>query len=479
MFPSFRSARALLLPSAFIAFSAVSVVSCGDDPPPVFRSAEPRAARGTYRLYDADGRELLLHGVNARIDGIFDNKFDDGRTELYTVPPFVEEDCRLLGEDLGLNHLRLPVNWSGIEPHNDEFNEAYIDRILEIAAMCERHGVYTIVDFHQDGFSKEIGEDGAPLWAINPAPTQLLEGPLTDLGERRMSTQVVEAFKGFYRNYYGGWEEFAEMQVHVARRIEGHPGILGIELHNEPMLLADDNTLIDFHRFLIDELRRAAPTMALAFEPSGLRNIADADLAEPQIERSNVLYAPHLYSDVFENGWVSEDVELVRGSVERMRTEADKHRAALYVGEFGHDDTARGALYVRTAIDAFDAHNASWAYWVYEEWNEGGWGGLYDFTYDPPGRVALRSGRADLLARAYPAAIAGHVVSFHYDVGTRRLEVVLTATTSGEHVIAAPMRTYPQGVTVLCDGTPVPARFEAGRAYAACRGTSLVLEPAQ
>ena len=34
-----------------------------------------------------------------------------------------------------------------------------------------------MIDLHQDAYSKEIGEDGAPLWAIQPPPTMLLAGP--------------------------------------------------------------------------------------------------------------------------------------------------------------------------------------------------------------------------------------------------------------------------------------------------------------
>ena len=55
-----------------------------------------------------------------------------------------------------------------------------------------------MIDLHEDAYSKEIGEDGAPLWAIQPPPTELLQGPLDDLGSRRTSAQVTAAFDTFF-----------------------------------------------------------------------------------------------------------------------------------------------------------------------------------------------------------------------------------------------------------------------------------------
>lgn len=432
-----------------------------------------RSADGVLR--DAQGRELIYHGVNARIEGLFDVSFDDGRTALEPIPPFTEEDCRFIGEDLGMNHLRLLVNWSGIEPHDDDYREDYLARVLEVAAMCERHGVYSLVDFHQDAFSKEIGEDGAPLWAIQPAPTMLLGGPLTDLGDRRASTQVFDAFEGLFSDRYGGATQFADMAAWVAARIDGRPGVIGLELFNEPIVYFDDETLIAFHSRVATRIREVAPKLPVFFEPTGVRNITDTDLASPVFPFSNTVYSPHIYTNVFEDGWANEDASLVQASVAGARVEATAHSAALYVGEFGHDNTTHGALYVTTAMDAMDVNRASWAYWVYEEWSQDSWG-LYDAAAS--GRVALRSARADLMARAYPAAIAGHVESFVYVPATKTLTVTVSAPTSGEHVLAAPERTYPSGVEVRCGGTIVPATVAAGRARFRCAASPIVMTAA-
>ncbi|MBK9035059.1 MAG: cellulase family glycosylhydrolase [Myxococcales bacterium] len=453
-----------------IAATLGASLGCGDP------SAPPSALRAVDgRLRDRDGREVLLRGVNARVEGVFDVTFDDGRVALEDIPPFGEDDCRFLGEDLGFDHLRLPINWSALEPADDQFQPAYVDRILALAAACDRHGVKTIVDFHQDGFSKEIGEDGAPLWAITPPPTQLLEGPLTDLDARRMSAQVTMAFTDFFHDTSGGWDRFAQAVAYVAARIDQQPGIVGLELFNEPYIFFDDQRLIDFHRHVAAAARAVAPGLAVVFEPAALRNLTDSDQASPAIEVDNAIYGPHVYVDVFEDGWAAEDVPKLDASVAATRAEATAHGAALYVGEFGHDASARGGRYVAAAMVAFDAQRASWAYWLYEEWSQGGWG-LYDAS--GAARGALRADRADLLARAYPVAVDGDLVEVSYDPAPRRLTVRLDRAGAGVHVLAAPRRTFPGAVAVTCDGAAVVVTQAAGRVEVGCRGRELVMTPA-
>lgn len=61
------------------------------------------------------------------------------------------------------NVLRLPINRSVTEPHEGEFSEAYFDKLDAVINLSSDAGLYVLLDFHQDAWSKEIGEDGAPL----------------------------------------------------------------------------------------------------------------------------------------------------------------------------------------------------------------------------------------------------------------------------------------------------------------------------
>ena len=428
-------------------------------------------------LVDELGRELLLRGLNARVEGVFDVTFDDGRAALETIPSFSGADCAFIAEELGMNHLRLPVNWSAIEPERGVYQEAYVDRILELAAECSEHGVATLVDLHQDAFSKHIGEDGAPLWAIVPPPTELLEGPLLDLEERRTSAQVLDAFDSFFNDREGVQTAYADMAAWLAGRIAGQPGIIGLELMNEPVVIVFEQRLDEFHERVGQATRQAAPDLTLFFEPNSLRNLTDSAEVRTPLPLQDIVYAPHLYVDVFEDGWASEDEGKIASSLEGAIAEAAQHSAALYVGEFGHGPDPHGLKYVRACLDLFDKHAVSSAWWLYEEVSQGSWG-----LYDPPAngetRGLLREAVADALARPYPAAIAGTLEGFELDAMTRTLTVRIEGASQDlSHTIAVPRRLYPAGVAVLCDGASVAGEVSAGRLEVVCAGRTIEVSP--
>ncbi|MFH2004987.1 MAG: cellulase family glycosylhydrolase [bacterium] len=451
-------------------------LGCGDDdgapaPDPLL------AARGVLR--DTEGRQILLRGINARVEGIFDVTFDDGRTALEPIPPFDGEDCRFLAEELGYNHLRLPINWSGLEPVRGEYDREYLQRVIALVDDCGVHGIYTLVDLHQDAFSKHIGEDGAPLWAIVPPPTDLLEGPLHDLDERRTSGQVLAAFESFFDNTDGVQDAYADLAAWLAAELDGHPWVVGLELMNEPVLLFEEEPLALFHENVGQAARLAAPELTLFFEPNSLRNMVDDWPVEYPFPLADAVYSPHIYTEVFLNGWESEDVTKIRTSVENAVAEAAAHDAPLYVGEFGNDPKSdRGRTWIDETLKLFDLHLVSSAIWLYEEWSQGSWG-CYDALPEPnPGRGPLREEVIDLLARPYPQAIDGTLRSFAYDPTTRTLTVSITDAGEGEHLLAAPERVYPSGVTATCDGAVVETTAGPGRVALRCTGQTLTLRPA-
>src|SRR5438876_8045966 len=163
------------------------------------------------RLLDERRREVTLRGVNARVQGIFDVTFDDGRLPLEPLPVFDAGDADRM-RALGFNLLRLPLSWSALEPTRGAYDPAYLDRIAAIVGLCERRGILVLLDFHQDAFSKEIGEDGAPRWVLDrflgPNNYPYLGGPLTDLTARRLAPAALDAFRQFFANTDGVQDDF-------------------------------------------------------------------------------------------------------------------------------------------------------------------------------------------------------------------------------------------------------------------------------
>jgi len=142
----------------------------------------------TFR--DGQGRHLLFRGYNAKVTTLFDVTFSDGRTPEETFPDLSEAEAARI-EQLGWNVLRIPVSWSGLEPHPQQYSAAFLAKLDTVLAKAAAHHFYIFVDMHQDAYSKEIGEDGQPLWAIVPPPTMLLQGPYDDA--RRTTGQVLNA----------------------------------------------------------------------------------------------------------------------------------------------------------------------------------------------------------------------------------------------------------------------------------------------
>ena len=129
------------------------------------------------RLRDQRGREITLRGVNARVQGVLDLTFDDGR-----LP-------------------RLPINWSALAPAPGRYDRDYLARIAAVVTLCQRHGILVRIDFHQDAFAKEIGRDGAPLRVLDlllgPGNYPDLGGPLDDLDG---APATLAAFRGSFAN---------------------------------------------------------------------------------------------------------------------------------------------------------------------------------------------------------------------------------------------------------------------------------------
>ena len=51
--------------------------------------------------------------------------------------------------------------------------------MVDIVNMAGKHGIYTLVEFHQDLFSEKFCADGVPLWAIPKKVYHSFPKPLT------------------------------------------------------------------------------------------------------------------------------------------------------------------------------------------------------------------------------------------------------------------------------------------------------------
>jgi endoglycosylceramidase len=436
---------------------AVGDVDAGACTSPEFAGA-PLGVR-CNALVDAEGRTVLLHGINARAFGVFDVAHADGRPPNEVDPAFTADDATQI-RSLGFNALRLPIHWSAIEPtETGGFDDGYLDKVAAVVAMCKAAGVLVLVDLHQDGYSKEIGEDGAPLWAISPAPTVLMGTVLADGGlESVPGSEAAAAFDTFFGSTDRGKylrDRYTAAAVHVATRFKDDPSVFGFELMNEP--IGSDAAIHPLYQEMIPARRAAAPAKLLLWEPTALRNQLDqATIGDGTSLGAGSVYAPHVYTNAFAGGDGFTKASLTPSNV-NARAEADSWASPLVITEWGFDPhDARYDEYVRFQQELQEDQRASSFYWLWKEEGSGQWG-LFDYAGD--GSSTLRASVAAALARPRLEAVAGPLVSVSYDADAKRFEAHFagSAAVGAPNVVAMGSALQPPAAQwkATCDGAPV------------------------
>ena len=107
-------------------------------------------------LTDARGRVVIVHGINM----------------VYKLPPyypavtgFGNDDAAFL-QSIGFNAVRVGVIWKAVEPTPGHYNDGYLRHIATTVATLARHGVLSLLDFHQDMYNEQFQGEGAPDWAV-------------------------------------------------------------------------------------------------------------------------------------------------------------------------------------------------------------------------------------------------------------------------------------------------------------------------
>jgi len=178
------------------------------------------------RFVDAQGRQVLLHGMNV---------ISKSKSEGYLSWHRPEDFARMRA--WGMNCVRLGVLWDGVEPEPGRFDEDYLDEVARRVAWAGEQGLYVVLDMHQDLFSVLFG-DGAPAWAtLSEGQPHVPGGVWSDA--YLSSPAVQAAFDRFWANApapdgVGIQDHYAAAWRHVAERFAGNPHVVGYDLMNEP-----------------------------------------------------------------------------------------------------------------------------------------------------------------------------------------------------------------------------------------------------
>ena len=149
-------ARWLLLSlCAPLLFGCVDGDAPAQDPIPLSRLKVDR----TY-LRDAHGRYVTFHGVNVSGSTKLPFSVDAKDIPTYVGKPFPLNEARqhlAAIRAMGFNVIRLLVIWEGVEPkQKGVYDKAYLAYIRAIVQEAGRQGLYVLMDFHQDMFSRHL-----------------------------------------------------------------------------------------------------------------------------------------------------------------------------------------------------------------------------------------------------------------------------------------------------------------------------------
>jgi hypothetical protein len=441
-----------------LAVTALLLVAAAAPAGGATRTASPQVAESadSYYIADGKGRQLLLRGINTNA--------------LVEYPDYFQQTVPLRRADvdemaaLGFNFLRVAINWSLLEPEPGAYSASYLRRIERIVGWAESEGMWVLVDFHQDRYNRNLrpGDeaDGAPDWATltdgRPCEEAFFTSPCSIAAYDNFWNNTSVAGKPLQAHYLAAMKK-------VSRKLRDHPRLLGLELMNEPTFGSTNSPQFEreqlwpFYNRMIEGLRRAGEKRMLWFEPSIIRDVIDIDPSgpEPFSDDRNLVYAPHIYTGVFNGGGIDQ----LRASYAAAEQEAADYRAPWVDGEWGTGADPAGEERLVANLDLQDEHLAGSGFWMWKQQP-----GFYAWhTVEPDGSLRPDSMRAQNLSRPHLDAAPGRILATGWD-GRRLLSTVrgeggtvrawsgTVVRRRGETLIKRPR------VRVRIDGEPVKSR---------------------
>jgi endoglycosylceramidase len=403
--------------------------------PPAFGTA------GRWITYP-DGRVFLPHGLNAVV----------------TAPPYHARlgvaDARLLASE-GFTALRLALLPAGLEAQLGHVDRSYPQRVAAQARLLSRYGISTLVALNQDGYSEACGGDGFPGWAVLAPCDAGVDMAWAAFWADAEAADGV----GLQEHYLAWWRAAAPL-------LRGTPGLLGLDLLNEP-----DSTQPAVLGRLAS--RAAAITGGLAFAEPGDPGAPDFGGALAQ----DIGYAGHVYCQTTlqlelagatpSAGQVASCIRSDRAMLATQVAFARREARPLLVGEFGGSDEL---VEQRALVDAMGGSLVPWLGYAYTARGDTSGAPPQSLLRDesaPPSQENAKQAKLDALVVPYPLATAGTPLSWRFDrvrstvrfvYATRRADGRGRYSGSQPTVVFVPRRVYPHGYRATATGGRIVSR---------------------
>jgi endoglycosylceramidase len=443
---------------------------------------------------DAQGRVVILHGYNM----------------VYKRPPYApdatgfgDDDAAFLAAE-GYNTVRVGVIYKAVEPSPGVYDDAYLARIASTVDTLGRHGIVSMLDFHQDLYNEAFQGEGWPDWAVQD--DGLPHEPKSGFPNNYLVMPALQrAFDHFWNNDPGPGgvglqDRYAAAWRHVAQRFGSNRSLLGYELMNEPWpgsawqpcanpatgCPAFDSTLTAFANRSTAAIRQVDRRTLVFYEPAVLFNFGAPTSTGPLGDPRGA-FAFHDYClspgpsghdsscDTF------DDTVFANAASHATRTGEPN-----LLTEFGATDDA---ILLGKMVARADRNMVGWQEWHYcgcSDPTTSGPGDTQAIVLDPsrpPTGSNVKSAKLAILSRPYPQAVAGTPESFGFDPDAHRFDLRYRTTRAGGGALASgalteialPARQYPRGYDVAVEGGSVRSRPGAATLQiAACAGAGEV-----
>jgi hypothetical protein len=381
------------------------------DAPPAVNDQRLRTS-GT-KIVTASGKAVRLIGVN--LLGLQSSN-DDGSTQpdqcnrSWRMPPDLETSATNI-EKWGFNVVRLPVAWANIEPQapsdsgQHQWSQEYLDAIHKVVTTLEAHHIAVILDMTQHGWSSAFKQSAGVQGAAGEGGTAPCEGygmPAW-LSPNAGSESIQEARCAFFTNQpesgvpINPWDGFAAAWQELLKDYANDPGVVGVDVINEPYFDPTVCSTADFpgfYKLIGQKIRDVAPKTLLIYQfVTFMDALQRFHLTSPP-PFDNEVYSVHLYTKGWGSGQQRGGLGGLTGQevMDQAAQQAEAWNLPLYLGEFNAFGYGRGLAVgdqwvsdTAALLDFLKEHHAGWTFFAY---------GGQDTLITPEGRQP----REDLIA---------------------------------------------------------------------------------
>jgi endoglycosylceramidase len=460
--------------------SLVALLACLCAPALVqARPALPLKHTGRW-IIDARGRVVIPHGFNM----------------VYKRPPYApdaigfgDDDAKFLARE-GYDSVRLGIIYKAVEPQPGVYDERYLRRIRRTVKILGRHGIVSLLDFHQDMFNERFQGEGWPEWSVldDGLPAQ----PRLGFSQNYLAMPALQrAFDNFFANKRGpggvGIEDrYARAWRHVAAGFAHNRNVMGYDLLNEPWpgaawqdcvnptgCPASDVKLAAFTRKTLAAIRRVDTRHLVFYEPWVLFNFGSGTTIGP-FGDSKMVMSFHDYCLSAGANDSNEGCDNVDDMVfDHADQQAQRTRDGLLMTEFG---ATRAPDILTAMVQRADRHKVGWEEWHYcgcADPTTSGPGDKQALVIDPakpPRGKNIDAGRLAILTRPHPEAVSGTPLSFGFDGAARVFTLTYSTRRASGHgstrpgsltEILVPRRVYRHGYVARVSGGRVRSRRNA------------------